>query len=144
MFLSYFFFTRRKTKFLNQKFQNPNLFPLTGCLNSGGYPQPILFTLVIGNPTVSALGTENPSPVSLAYPSTQKVQCKLLLPVDFRLAKRLFVTYIIYIHYINPFRVFKVRWQLSNTPTHFRVIELNFYRNFPFEIAILGLLRLKF
>ena len=100
MFLSYFFFTRRKTKFLNQKFQNPNLFPLTGCLNSGGYPQPILFTLVIGNPTVSALGTENPSPVSLAYPSTQKVQCKLLLPVDFRLAKRLFVTYIILILFV--------------------------------------------
>ena len=73
---------------------------MTGYLNSGGYPQPILCSLVIGNPTVSALGTENPSPVSLAYPSTSKVQCKLLLPADFRLAKRLFVTDIILILFV--------------------------------------------
>lgn len=83
-----------------QKLQNPNLFPITGlCFRR----LPPAYIVLVGyrlNPTVSALGTENPSPVSLAYPSTQKVQCKLLLPADFRLAKRLFVTYIAMILFV--------------------------------------------
>lgn len=83
-------------------------------------------------------GTANPHPVLWYIHPPQRYNVSFYYLPTSDLLKGFLL-----LHCSDPYCVFKVRWQLSNTPTHFRVFELQFYQKNLLEIAKLRILWLK-